>query len=1373
MAENENGAAKPAENTPSQTLFRFVSLRSPQLSDDKNQDKKFVLMPQEVKETGYFYSPVTNGTGSKKKLLLTEAANYATSSDCIAKEKPSNNLDTFKRTYRVIYDFAVWLARNKSTCTFEEFALKRDSIFAATYALPEKKTLWDNFIFQVVTQKDFYIKEVMMQMILALHTIQNPNQNEDQVKTLLAARIVLPKEMMMDDDSSSTSQTVSRLAPPEIKESFPTEEMQKQQKVASAKTTIDRFEKLKKNLVIAEKQYNKEYQEAYNTQKEAYEKHISVILQQYQDDVEKEKERFCSVRPSGTTYDPKDPCMQPKQIPYPNLPVFEVSFRDQISGQSLVTSLKTENLETILLLLEFDFYDRFDITRPTEEDIRQIDYLLEGRNTFAEIQDLIIESTERNNTAIVENTTGNEEMYVSIGGVVMPMARTVSEAFTFQLCPRIPYRLPVFDLALNVPDSSWDVSYADYVITSSSGSLGMNYYTKSRSGNTIFLKDLFKDGIDYSLAEYATINFKISFTNGNIVTFSASTLNYKTCTSGAFEYEVQEGEPPVAISDEDTFIPSGFGFKRIGIADYLKVEQTTHAYVEGEVANIENIMAREYREKSTRRLRRSENTTTSSSDTEREQLSDTTTANRFEMQSEIAKMMQESTDFGLNTSFSASYKLGANGSINAALGTNYANHKSKEESTRQAMTQSQDITSRAMDRIVAKVHEERIEKIIEEFEENNSHGFDNRKGDKHVVGVYRWVDKLMKNQIYNYGKRMMFEFAIPQPAKLYLLGANALAKFEKPIDPRTSNEFKMSNYAALNDETVLKYWSSKYNIALDELLADKKVVGYSFSDKTMGVDFVDRGQYNGSGRWAGFFSKDFEVPENYVATKLTGDITVRGAGWEVASGTRPTAILSIADKRIKQTDEGAFDAANLGTTPINVALDNLEEKVGLSLNTWDVKAVGGSVNIYCSLKPSYKVKWTQETFNKIIDAYENALVEYNNKIAEENAKADNIKGSNPLFYRQIEQEVLKHNCIAYLIDDNAQNQRLGKKMYTGNTLENFGVDRTNLDKYASLAKFMEQAFEWDIISYNLYPYYWANREDWKEMYNTDEIDPLFRSFLRSGMARVVATVRPGFEDAVQFYLATGKIWNGSEVPVIGDELYLSIVDEMKEPKGIKQGKAWLTRLPTTLNILQAESIGLKVAHALPFTTENPDDFEVPSEVITEDKFNFEKNDSVLGGDIFEKKEVQITFNYMDLSQFKTIGDLDNASEFPRTYECMGQKFEINRDARWKKTDSILKFYDVIADEITKIDGIEAYPSGKNGILFKIDINKVKNFRFSKPPHAEPLDILEFTTDGEATLKMIYPDGMINSIEDRITDKNGNNLAQEEYGNTISLSRFLV
>lgn len=70
----------------------------------------------------------------------------------------------------------------------------------------------------------------------------------------------------------------------------------------------------------------------------------------------------------------------------------------------------------------------------------------------------------------------------------------------------------------------------------------------------------------------------------------------------------------------------------MGIADYKKVEQTVQGYIEGDVAHIENIMAREYKEKATRKLRRSENTTSISSESEKEQLSDTTSTDRFEMQ---------------------------------------------------------------------------------------------------------------------------------------------------------------------------------------------------------------------------------------------------------------------------------------------------------------------------------------------------------------------------------------------------------------------------------------------------------------------------------------------------------------------------------------------------------------------------------------------------------------------------------------------------------------------------------------------------------------------------------------------------------------------
>jgi hypothetical protein len=240
-----------------------------------------------------------------------------------------------------------------------------------------------------------------------------------------------------------------------------------------------------------------------------------------------------------------------------------------------------------------------------------------------------------------------------------------------------------------------------------------------------------------------------------------------------------------------------------------------------------------------------------------------------------------------------------------------------------------------------------------------------------------------------------------------------------------------------------------------------------------------------------------------------------------------------------------------------------------------------------------------QCFNAIIKGYEEAVRKYNEQIAMENDKAVQIKGSNPGFYRQIENQVLRKNCIAYMIDQNT-NARLtfGKSFIksfdaqNAVSFTNMGVNVTQeLDQYAAFVKFFEQAFEWDIMSYYFYPYYWGDRKEWVNIYDFQDNDALFRSFIQSGMARVIVTVRPGFEDAVNFYFKTGMIWNGGEVPGIGEEPYLSLANEMITPTGTPKGNPWRTRIPTPLTILQADSIGLKVEKALPCNCDDNSDFE--------------------------------------------------------------------------------------------------------------------------------------------------------------------------------------
>ena len=311
----------------------------------------------------------------------------------------------------------------------------------------------------------------------------------------------------------------------------------------------------------------------------------------------------------------------------------------------------------------------------------------------------------------------------------------------------------------------------------------------------------------------------------------------------------------------------------------------------------------------------------------------------------------------------------------------------------------------------------------------------------------------------------------------------------------------------------------------------------------------------------------------------------------------------------------------LNEAPVFQSIDTIKEEVPISVQYYNYHTGIVNVTIKCELTFEAKMKWQKETFNAIIEAYEDALDKYNEALTTEQTNGVQILGTNPGFYREIENIILRKNCISYLIFNNPNAKRtFGKNFYKkinpsqSLNFDNAMIDQNaDLDDYAAFVKFMEQAFEWDIMSYYFYPFYWGNRNNWIEMYQFDQThDNIFKAFMQSGIAKAIVTVRPGFEEAVKYYMQTGQIWNGGEVPVIGDELFLSIVEELQKPEGEKVGKAWPTRIPTSMTILQAQSIGLNVTQALPSNDDDLDSFENPNEVPQSSQIDF--NNAQIGGD---------------------------------------------------------------------------------------------------------------------------------------------------------------
>ena len=128
---------------------------------------------------------------------------------------------------------------------------------------------------------------------------------------------------------------------------------------------------------------------------------------------------------------------------------------------------------------------------------------------------------------------------------------------------------------------------------------------------------------------------------------------------------------------------------------------------------------------------------------------------------------------------------------------------------------------------------------------------------------------------------------------------------------------------------------------------------------------------------------------------------------------------------------------------------------------------------------------------------------------------------------------------------------------------------------APVVQFLEQAFEWDNMTYVMYPYFWTDRDRWRDLQPLDSDDPSFLQFLRSGSARVVLPARPAFEWAVLYFSIFGEPWFGGPPPIPGDPLYVSVAQEIQDQLGApddgEPGDLWEVKLPTALVWIDPDS----------------------------------------------------------------------------------------------------------------------------------------------------------------------------------------------------------
>ena len=584
---------------------------------------------------------------------------------------------------------------------------------------------------------------------------------------------------------------------------------------------------------------------------------------------------------------------------------------------------------------------------------------------------------------------------------------------------------------------------------------------------------------------------------------------------------------------------------QVGVADLLLVKQTLKAYELADFAHVENALRGELREREHRRLNLQEEITALESETETERERNLQTTERNEMQAEASKQLktEAGVQAGLQVSGSYGPTVSFSASLNASLST------SVQESQRKATSFSREVTEKTSERVRERVREERRKRVVEQTEELNRHKIDNSVNPQgHVRGIYRWLNKIYDAQVLNYGKRMMYEFVIPEPAA-YLI--HVLVE-HPPVDSTLPPKPEPPTYngTPLKPENLTRYnyqrYVAQYHITnAPPPPSEFKMIAHF--DKLDGQ--TDPARFGRAAKLA--------IPEEYEAmgAYINRDYVFPEAqahGLRIVIGGNAEDIGSSWGSRYVNFDEP------------------FRNEISIAYVGFGLRAFGLGIDVFCSLTEEGSAKWQQKAYDAIIEAYERMRGDYEEALAaSEIAQGVKIIGRNPLENRRMEHDELKKWIVMIL----RGSPYLDFNSFLPSSEPALDIDKAC--KNGKLIRFLENAFEWHNLSYICYPYFWGRHSRWASALHFTDPDPDFAAFLKAGAARVQVPVRPGFETAIAHFCDTGAIPDG-DATLVGGSMYVPIVQEITESLGkldngvpYPEGSVpWEVRVPTSLVVVQ-------------------------------------------------------------------------------------------------------------------------------------------------------------------------------------------------------------
>ncbi|MHA6892360.1 hypothetical protein [Ralstonia pseudosolanacearum] len=611
--------------------------------------------------------------------------------------------------------------------------------------------------------------------------------------------------------------------------------------------------------------------------------------------------------------------------------------------------------------------------------------------------------------------------------------------------------------------------------------------------------------------------------------------------------ELRDRDPKCECScDSSCHEPSAFCICiRPYVADLYIIKEKLARYEAGEIADIQNILAGEAKVRHHRFLSRSEQTNETDTETQTSEQRDHQVDEKSALQDEVKKTV----DSKLNVDAGVTATLKYGDSITITPHANVTYNDAKSQSSSQARSYSKDVVDRSVTSLQTKKRTVAISKILMESEERNKDSIDNSfPSADHRAGIFYWVNKVSHAQVFNYGKHMMFDMIVPEPAAL----------FKALYDAKMSNDQKETeppkpeiDISAIKPDTYAGYLNQYAISTTDDITPpdEEVVVSIAIAQNLARPD---------DNKCMAFSSTDakVDIPEGYAANVAHYDIRCScgdPAGTDKNDEVAVSVNLGDHCLLTERLDEWA-DGAQAGNKAAWVAVApggslQMQDETGTltvavaGFSTLPI-SLSGSISILCKLTTSGRVAWQTRIYKLIMADYARKLAAYQATTGQ-TTDIVQIKGRNPFLNREIERNEFKRHIIAILLCNyfNGIGSMFDKVAPCGYP----EFDFAKLSADMPIVQFFEQVFEWNYMTYLFYHSMWARKCKWPELIYSDSGDPLFDKFLTSGAARVQVPITPGMEHVFLWFLKRNEIWGESgEPPLPGDDDYISMIQEMKE-----------------------------------------------------------------------------------------------------------------------------------------------------------------------------------------------------------------------------------